>query len=399
MSGPRGRATIAAVVALLWAGCGLHTPEPPAAEIGLTAAEVERLIPPSIEDRAGWAQDVLSALASIGRPASARAVCASLAVIEQESTFRANPEVPNLGAIIDQAMERRAREVGGFLGPTALRALLTARADAQTLTFGERFRRARSERDVDRVFRDLVAHYRRQHPAATLLAAGVSRLLAGKGLAALNPITTAGSMQVQVRFAIERSPGRSEDEVRELLYTRAGGVRFGVARLLDFEVEYDRMLYRFADFNAGFYASRNAAFQEQLAALAGRKLALDGDLLIYDDEGNPAEAESATLQTATALAELRGWGLSRSEIKREFLREKSAAFESTEILRRVREATRAAGRTPSEARVPDLTLESPKLSRGRTTAWFADAVERRYRRCLTAAPATSAVSTARGGAV
>ena len=86
--------------------------------------------------------------------------------------------------------------------------------------------------------------------------------------------------------------------MREFLYTRAGGVRFGTARLLDYEVTYDRMLYRFADFNAGYYASRNAAFQEQLARLSGRKLALDGDLLFYDDEGQALDRPSATLGAA-----------------------------------------------------------------------------------------------------
>jgi hypothetical protein len=379
-------------------GCGLRFPERPEEERGLTLDQVTALIPTAVADRGGWAADVLSALEAIDRPAAPRAVCASLAVIEQESTFRENPEVPNLGRIMDQAMEKRAREAGGFLGPTVLRGLLSARGSGQAFTFAERFRRARTERDVDRVFRDLVTHYRATHPAATLLAGGLSRWLSGKGLQALNPITTAGSMQVSVRFAVDASRGRglSEDDVRELLYTRRGGVEFGVARLLDYPVEYDRMTHRFADYNAGRYASRNAAFQEQLAALAGRKLALDGDLLIYDD-GEPVEKASETQRVAAALAELRGWGLSPAEIRREFLREKSAAFEQSAILARVREATRAAGREPAIARVPDLVLDSPKLQRGRTTAWFTEAVERRYRRCLAAAPAESAPSTARGG--
>ena len=84
------------------------------------------------------------------------------------------------------------------------------------------------------------------------------------GIDDLNPVTTAGPMQVQVSFARGMS-GLSDAETRELLYTRFGGVRFGTARLLGYAAAYDDVLYRFADYNAGMYSSRNAAFQEQLA--------------------------------------------------------------------------------------------------------------------------------------
>ena len=83
------------------------------------------------------------------------------------------------------------------------------------------------------------------------------------------------------------------------------------------------MRYRFADFNAGRYASRNAAFQQAVAKLSSSKLALDGDLLRYQN-GQPARDASSTQQ---ALAKLRSrLGLGDTDILRDLKQEKSAGF-------------------------------------------------------------------------
>ena len=180
-------------------------------------------------------------------------------------------------------------------------------------------------------------------------------------------------MQVQVAFA-RRLSGMRDADIRELLYTRAGGVRFGTARLLGYGAGYDDVVYRFADYNAGEYASRNAAFQEQLGRLVGTTLALDGDLLNYRTKrarrrcrprSRSARRTGSTATTSATIA-----------------REKTLDFEETELWSAVRDAwAQRTGRPAPYARIPDVTLSSPKLSRTLTTAWFAASVKRRYVAC------------------
>ena len=71
-------------------------------------------------------------------------------------------------------------------------------------------------------------------------------------------------------------------KLRDELYTRDGGVNYGTRMLLGYRADYPSRLFVFADYNAGRYASRNAAFQHMVATLSGADLALDGDLMLYE---------------------------------------------------------------------------------------------------------------------
>jgi hypothetical protein len=193
----------------------------------------------------------------------------------------------------------------------------------------------------------------------------------------LNPVRTGGPMQVSISFAeahVKSSnyPYPLNDGVRGEVFTRRGGLYFGIAHLLDYPVSYDSMLYRFADFNAGHYASRNAAFQQAVSSLGKTKLAIDGDLL--------REGSREASQTELAVRRL-GLGLGERQIRRDLERGTEHEFEETELYRKVFELADARGPAP-RALVPDIRLQSVKISRKLTTAWFAKRVDDRYRRCL-----------------
>jgi hypothetical protein len=43
---------------------------------------------------------------------------------------------------------------------------------------------------------------------------------------------------------------------------------------------------------------------------------------------------------------------------------------------------KGSGKPVARARVPDIALESPKITRKLTTAWFADRVDARWKACM-----------------
>jgi hypothetical protein len=199
-----------------------------------------------------------------------------------------------------------------------------------------------------------------------------------------NPIRTRGPMQVNVAFA-ERfeavKPYPYHDPARDLrdeLFTRRASIYFGIAHLLDYQAPYDRYLYRFADYNAGQYASRNAAFQRAASLIAGKPLTADGALLASDPD---AKGAGSTERLLLAIAgRLR---LSDAQIHQALQQGTSESFTRTALYRRVFElADRRSGRPLPRAILPRIRLEGPKIVRPLTTGWYARRVNGRFERCV-----------------
>ncbi len=349
----------------------------------MSVQQVTARIPEKVTDREGWARDLLAALDEQEQPADPETVCQVLAIIEQESGFQADPAVPGLAKLLRAKLDEKVEKLGP-LGPPALRELLSGHAPGSKKSFEARLGTVKTERDLDVLFRDILAFYREKFPApykALDLIGGVFDASPDD----FNPVTTVGSMQVSVKFSerLARQRKRDVSEVRDELYTRKGGVLYGSERLLGYSAAYAQPLFRFADYNAGVYASRNAALQEQLSKLTGLTVVPDGDLLAYDKNANALSHDTQSLGAIFAFAQQFAPELSERRVRLDVQQEKTAEFENTETWRAIKRVYAQRQQTdPPYARVPEVTIRSPKMTQERSTAWFAKSVDGRYRRCL-----------------
>lgn len=345
----------------------------------LSYEDVVRLIPWHVQNQAGWAEDIFRAFSALNFQPSPSNVCSVLAIIQQESGFQANPTVKGMHKIILNSLRMRY----GKLGKVAVEKLLDVKPLGERKSFWYKLMAAKTEYDVDRVFRDYVVYQEINHPSMISMAAYTGQAFGIDDLDQLNPITTIGSMQVSVKYSKEQSKGYdiSEWQTREFLYTRYGGVYFGTRRLLGYQTNYTDPIYRFADYNLGMYASRNAALQHQLSTLIGYKLALDGDLLRYLANGAVDSEESETEKAILAFAKRFKPSLDKFTIHNDLYLEKSSDFEYTKTYLAIKQAYAVSYGTPPYARLPEVEIKGPKIKSKFTTALYAKAVNAKYQRC------------------
>lgn len=319
-------------------------------------------IPATVPDREGWAGDIANALHALELPGNSENICAVLAVIEQEGGYVVDPPVPNLGAIARRELEARAnaKHVPHF----AVAAALNVRA-SNGKRYADWLAGVRTENQLSLLYEDLVDRVP----------------LGERWLAGWNPVQTGGPMQVSIAFAEANARGYPypiPTTIRREVFTRRGGLYFGITHLLGYQTPYQRKIHRFADYNAGHYASRNAAFQNAVAIASGRKLAIDGDVLAYGAPlDRPGETESALRAIASKLE------MDDAQIRRALQQADQLEFNQSPLYQRVfRIAEVRAGKPLPREMLPGIRLESPKITRQLTTAWFAERVDGRYRRCL-----------------
>ena len=373
--------TVIATVAILF------FQNPASAEETITVNTTARLIQRAernVEDPKGWAFDLQDVLQLHGLPQSRENICAAIAVIDQESSFHADPKVPGLGKLSETALREKFAKIP--IGGTIALRWLENNPTSQT-SFMARIRSAKSERDLDLAYRSLVDYASKSASIDAVIRLGLlNRLIEDK-----NEIDTVGSMQVSVKFALEMARQRrwlpmTLDDVygvRDQLYTRHGGMYYGVKQLLGYDTGYNQKIFRFADFNAGRFASRNAAFQDVVSKLSGEKLSADGDLLSYSKDGVVRKTVTSSEKAIRAGSSKHQLGLSDADVRNDLQREKQTDFVTTRTFTLLRNRYALVMKKPAAfARLPDIALNSPKLKRSFSTGRFAESVNNRYQACM-----------------
>lgn len=361
---PRSSLSLSALIMLvpllILSGCSSQRHTAPTEPEPVVKARLQRLLPAGIPDRGGWSDDIYQAFSHQQLTPSVANLCAVVAVAGQESGFQTQSRIPGLPSIAMQEIYRRAGKlyIPQFVVDQALK---ISSPDGQS--YAQRIRNAHTEEQLSAIFDDMIG------------SVPLGQQLFGN----LNPIHTAGPMQVSVTFAEQHAAGypwKINKTVRREVFSRRGSVYFGTLHLLGYPVNYPAMIYRFADYNAGWYASRNAAFQAAVAKVTGRRLALDGDLIQYGSD-KAGKTELAVLSLQSQL------GISAADIRHQLTLGESAEFSKGTVWAGVfRLADQRNGSPMPRARLPGITLESPKITRDLTTAWYADRVNSRYRQCL-----------------
>jgi hypothetical protein len=381
-------------------GCD-RTPTPEDAEINRAdLKKVTRMIPVSGRAaRQSWASDIVTIMDQLKIERNLENTCSIIAIVDQESNFKANPAVPHLGQTAAKEMRERLNDKLGSLIAGRFEQMLQERPSPED-NFAQRLEAIKTEKDLDELYREMFEYFKSNYKLG--LVTGAASLFAGHDMAEyFNPVKTLGSMQVHISYALDHPLELSNSNaIRDQMYTQHGGLYYGIHRLMMYQTQYDKPLYRFADFNSGMYSSRNASLQKAIAKLTDLPIGSDGDLLAYNKDkealGQVTSTEAAlrrlvsstnvAIKTNAAMtsnaAIHAGAALSDRQLRKDLLKEKQQDLEDTETYQLVHALYELKYHKPlAYAIMPEVVISGPKLSHDYDTHWYATRVNGRYLRC------------------
>ena len=355
----------------------------------LKQEQIRKLIPNRVNQRDSWAKDIYDISNELKIPTNKKNICTIIAVVDQESNFVANPVVPGLGdkavkEVTTRLNEKFEDKLGTTIGGTVASYFenVLKNQPSPDDNYLKQMSRVRTEKDLDVLYREIFDYMAKHYHVSALT--GAAKFVGQDIAEKMNPITTLGSMQVHINYAKEhKRTSMNINELRDDLYTEFGGLYYGIHRLMMYPADYDKPIYRFADYNSGMYSSRNAAFQKMIDKLTEADLALDGDLLSYDKNGDPRPAITDTEKALTALFSKNNILVTPRQLRSDLKDEKQQDFEKTQTYIAVTKLYKnKTGKDPMYAIMPEVVISGPKLSRDYNTNWYASRVNGRYETCM-----------------
>ena len=355
----------------------------------LDADQIKQLLPPRINERSAWAKDIFDITEQLDIPQTKENICSIVAVADQESNFVADPRVAGLGEkavkeVEDRLDEKFKDKLGDAIGGTLagyFQEVLKNQPSPDN-NYLSQMRRVKTERQLDELYREIFSYMSKHYHVSALT--GAAKLVGQDFAEKLNPVTTLGSMQVHIGYAKEhKRQSGNITALRSDLYSRYGGLYYGIHRLMMYPADYNKAIYRFADYNSGMYSSRNAAFQSMLNALTNTKLDLDGDLLLYTKDGSIRSTISQSERELTSVFASNNMLVTPRQIRTDLKKEKKKNFEDTATYRAATKLYQEKmAKEPMYAIMPEVVISGPKLSRDYNTNWFATRVNGRYQSCM-----------------
>ena len=137
--------------------------------------QIKRLIPPRVNNRNSWAKDIFSITDQLDIPQTKKNICSIVAVVDQESNFVADPQVPGLGEkavkeVQDRLEEKFKDKLGDGLGGTVagyFQEVLKNQPSPED-NYLSQMRRVKTERELDELYREIFAYMSKHYHVITL---------------------------------------------------------------------------------------------------------------------------------------------------------------------------------------------------------------------------------------
>ncbi len=341
-----------------------------------------------------WINAIIDAVERNRLPICKEALGLVSCIIAMESGFRVDPlavdpsREHDMSALLTRAEKEFEQKFGMLLRVPPVPRFYSAYREKY---YGQLLA-CKTEGEVEIIARKIAADLKRD---ASRLPKVITRVIDKELEKLTHVVRTKGSMQlnfVKARQVMsERGEAFTDSEFTDYMYTLHGGIDVGVAALKPMFVQYAA---RYAtpgdlswlflvgmDYHYGPFSSRNMMEQIRIRDLSGKKIALDGDFLHYNDNGTPADKVSETFRAVATIFP----SLGQSSILKAFVLEKDQHYIYTDLHRAILQAhSERFGETPF-AVVGELWMgENAQIKHG--ASWKTNSYLKKLDRYLNSLP-------------